>query len=391
MNQFTTEIMYALAKKEDLNDIFRSHLELAVNELLETELTEFLGYSRYDREGIHTGNSRNGKYLRSFDTKYGTLNLSVPRDRNGEFHQRTLPAYDRRTDALEETVIQLYRKGITTSEIADLIEKMYGAYYTPQTISNITKAVAEQVVAFQKRKLSERYVCVYLDATYLPLRRDSVAKEAIHLAIGIRSDGSKEVLNYRIAPTESAEGWRELLLTIQSQGVKEVLLFVTDGLTGLDAVLSECFPKAKQQRCLVHIARNICHNVRVSDRKLVTEDFKRIHLATTKEEAEKELATFLDRWCKQYPKLVKKLSEQTNLLTFFDFPPSIRCSIYSTNLIEGFNKHLKRATKKKEQFPNEEALERFLVTQLLEYNNRHDERCHRGFAQCRDTLESMFI
>lgn len=391
MNQFTTEIMYALARKEDLTEIFRQHLEAAINELLQTEMTEFLGYSRYNREGFNTGNSRNGKYLRAFDTKYGTLNLEIPRDRNGEFQQHTLPAYDRRSDALEETVIQLYRKGITTSEIAELIEKMYGSFYTPQTISTITKAVTEQVQAFHERTLHSQYVCSYLDATYLPLRRDTVAKEAIHLALGIRPDGTKEILNYQVAPTESAGIWRELLETLKNQGVEEVLLFVTDGLKGLDTVLSECFPKAKQQRCLVHIARNICHNVRITDRKETMNDFKQIHQTKEKEQAVQALRDFLTKWQKRYPKIIKKLEKQENLLTFFEFPSSIRSSIYSTNLIEGFNKHLKRNTKKKEQFPNEESLDRFLVTQFLDYNNKHDGRCHRGFSQDRDTLESMFV
>lgn len=354
MNQFTTEIMYALARKEDLTEIFRQYLEAAINELLQTELTEFLGYSRYNRKGFNTGNSRNGKYLRAFDTKYGTLNLEIPRDRNGEFQQYTLPAYDRRSDALEETVIQLYRKGITTSEIAELIEKMYGSFYTLQTISTITKAVTEQVQAFHERTLHSQYVCIYLDATYLPLRRDTVAKEAIHLALGIRPDGTKEILNYQVAPTESAGIWRELLETLKNQGIEEALLFVTD-------------------------------------RKEIMNDFKQIHQTKEKEQAVQALSNFLTKWQKRYSKIIKKLEEQENLLTFFEFQSSIRSSIYSTNLIEGFNKHLKRNTKKKEQFPNEESLDRFLVTQFLDYNNKHDGHCHRGFSHDRDTLESMFV
>lgn len=151
---------------------------------------------------------------------------------------------------------------------------MYGSFYTPQTISTITKAVTEQVQAFHERTLHSQYVCIYLDATYLPLRCDTVAKEAIHLALAIRPDGTKEILNYQVAPTESAGIWRELLETLKNQGIEEALLFVTDGLKGLDTVLSECFPKAKQQRCLVHIARTICHNVRITDRKEIMNDFK---------------------------------------------------------------------------------------------------------------------
>ena len=157
MNELTTEIIAALAQKQDLDEVFRRHLEIAVNQLLQTELAAFLGYERYSYAGINTGNNRNGSYERSFDTKYGQLNLTIPRDRNGIFENHTLPAYGRHSDSLETTVIQLYTKGITTAEIAELIEKMYGAHYSKSTVSNMTKAVDEQVQAFQQRRLASQY------------------------------------------------------------------------------------------------------------------------------------------------------------------------------------------------------------------------------------------
>jgi len=230
MNDFTTEILKTLANKGDLNELFRVHLEKAVNTLLKTELTAFLDYEKYDRIGFNTGNSRNGSYDRTVKTEYGELHLQIPRDRNGEFKQQTVPAYRRTNDTLEETVIHLFRKGITMSEIADLIEKMYGHYYTPQTMSNITKSFTEEVTAFKGRELHDRYAAIYMDATYIPLKRKTVAKEAIHIAVGIRPDGSKEVLSYAIAPTESITIWEEILIDLQERGVKNVLLFITDGL-----------------------------------------------------------------------------------------------------------------------------------------------------------------
>lgn len=145
MNDFTTELLQTLATKGDLNELFCSHLELAVNTLLRTELTAFLGYEKYDRIGLHSGNSRNGTYDRTVKTEYGELHLEIPRDRNGEFKQQTVPAYKRTNDTLEETIIHLFRKGVTMSEIADLIEKMYGHHYTPQTLSNMTKIFSEEV------------------------------------------------------------------------------------------------------------------------------------------------------------------------------------------------------------------------------------------------------
>ena len=177
MNDFTTEILKTLANKGDLNELFRVHLEKAVNTLLKTELTAFLDYEKYDRIGFNTGNSRNGSYDRTVKTEYGELHLQIPRDRNGEFKQQTVPAYRRTNDTLEETVIHLFRKGITMSEIADLIEKMYGHHYTPQTMSNMTKVLTEEVNAFKVRTLNDKYVAIFMDATYIPLKRQTVSKK----------------------------------------------------------------------------------------------------------------------------------------------------------------------------------------------------------------------
>ncbi|MGV0030600.1 IS256 family transposase [Latilactobacillus curvatus] len=355
------------------------------------ELAEFLGYERYSYAGINTGNNRNGSYERSFDTKYGQLNLTIPRDRNVRFENHTLPAYGRHSDNLETTVIQLYTKGITTAEIAELIEKMYGAHYSKATVSNMTKAVNEQVQAFQQRRLASQYAAIFLDATYLPLKRDTVQKEAVHIAIGIRPDGTKEVLNYQVAPTESTGIWTELLGTLIKQGVKDVLLFVADGLVGLDENLNRHFPKAKRQRCLVHVGRNLMNKVRVKDRKAVISDFKQVHRAANREAAELKLNEFANNWHQTYPKLIKDLLKMPNLLTFMDFSPAIRQSLYSTNLIENFNKHLKRTTHHKEQFPTEDSLDRFLVSQFNVYNEKSLKRIHRGFKGLQDTLEASFI
>lgn len=390
MSQFNKEILSALVQHQDLDEIFRHYLEIAMNQLLQNELAAFLGYEAYAREGFNSGNSRNGYYLRTFKTQYGELNLTIPRDRNGEFSNHTLPAYQRQTDRLEQTVIQLYQKGVTTREIAELMEKMYGAYYSPQTVSNLTKVVDEQVQAFKQRQLSIQYAIVYLDATYLPLRRDSVAKEAIHLAIGIQENGHKEVLGYQIAPTESSEIWFDLLSDLKSRGLEQVLLFVADGLSGFNTAIERTFPKSQIQQCLVHVSRNLEHHVRVKDRSEVIGDFKQIHRAPTKMSAIHSLVNFIDRWQSKYPKLTKQLMTNDYLLTCFNFPLAIRASIYSTNLIEAFNKKLKRQTKKKEQFPNEASLERFLVSIIMDYNERFSNRVHKGFNQVEDTLASMF-
>ena len=296
MNQFTTDIMQALVKKQDITEVFRLHLETAVNTLLKTELTAFLDYEKYDRLGFNSGNSRNGAYSRTLHTEYGDLEVTIPRDRNGEFKQQTVAPYKRSNDTLESFVIHMFQKGVTMSEISDLLEKIYGHHYTPQTISNMTKAMSEQVEAFKTRPLDSRYVCVYLDATYIALKRDTVSKEAVYIAVGIREDGSKEVLTYTIAPTESAFVWKELLEDIKARGAEEILLFVSDGLKGITDRIFEVFPDAQYQSCCVHLSRNIAHKVRVTDRLEICEDFKSVYRSENREMGEKALEDFVKKW-----------------------------------------------------------------------------------------------
>ncbi|MDV4611485.1 IS256 family transposase [Enterococcus faecium] len=389
MPNFTTEIMETLINKGDLDELFRCHLELAVNSLLQAELTAFLDYEKYDRAGFNSGNSRNGNYSRSFRTEYGELNLVIPRDRNGKFSQQTLPAYKRTNDSLETTIIQLFQKGITMSEISELIEKMYGHHYTPQTISNMTKIVSEDIIAFKERSLESRYSVIFMDATHIPLKRQTVSKEAVYIVIGIRLDGTKEVLGFSLAPTESAYVWKEILQDLKDRGLKEVLLVVTDGLSGINDSIHSVYPNAQFQQCCVHISRNIAHKVRVSDRQEICSDFKLVYQASSKEEANNQIRFMTRKWKKQYPRVVNLLLNPA-LLTFYNFPHAIRRTIYSTNLIEGFNKQLKRYTRRKEQFPNEESLERFLVSQFNNYNQKFLCRVHKGFKEIHDTLESMF-
>ncbi|MBU0906038.1 MAG: IS256 family transposase [Firmicutes bacterium] len=390
MNHFTLDIMQALVKKEDITEVFRLHLEAAVNTLLKTELTAFLDYEKYDRIGFNSGNSRNGAYSRTLHTEYGDLEVTIPRDRNGEFKQQTVAPYKRSNDTLESFVIHMFQKGVTMSEISDLLEKMYGHHYTPQTISNMTKAMSEQVEAFKSRTLDSRFVCVYLDATYIALKRDTVSKEAVYIAVGIREDGSKEVLTYTIAPTESAFVWKELLEDIKARGAEEILLFISDGLKGITDRIFEVFPDAQYQSCCVHLSRNIAHKVRVTDRLEICEDFKSVYRSENRELGGKALEDFVKKWKSAYPKVTKSLMENSYIFTFYSFPKSIWRSIYSTNLIESFNKQIKKYSKRKEQFPNEESLERFLVSQFDIYNQKFSTRCHLGFDQARAELAAMF-
>ncbi len=246
------------------------------------------------------------------------------------------------------------------SDISVLIQKMYGHHYTPQTISNMTKAMSEQVEAFKALLLDARYVCVYLDATCISLKRDTVSKKVVYIVVGIRANGSKEVLAYTVAPTESAFVWEEVLLDLNERGVEEILLFISDGLKG------------------------------ITDRKKILEDFKSVYLAESRELGEK----IVESLCRQVENGLSQSDEVVGIKSlyfhFYDFPKSIWRSIYSTNLIESFNKKVKKYSKRKEQFPNEDSLDRFLVSQFEIYNQNFSTLCHIGFNQARAELTEMF-
>ena len=391
MNDFTKDMANALFNQDKINDLFRQKLRQAVNDLLESELTAFLGYNPYERDGWNTGNSRNGAYYRKVDTQFGQIEIKVPRDRNGEFHQHTMPDYKRHTDVLEQTVIKLYSKGVTTREIADLIEKMYGGYYSPAMVSNISKEMIPKVEAYYQRHLSDKFFCVYLDATYIPLKRVTYEREAVYIAIGIKPNGHKEVIDYCIAPTENIEIWSEMLKGFKSRGLEQVELFLSDGVVGMKEAICQSYPKAHFQRCLVHVMRNISAKMRVDDRQQALDEFKQIHTQSNKEMAVQVLHEFYQNWEKAYKNVVRDLRQvEPDLLTFYNYPPAIRASIYSTNMIESFNNRLKRKTKPKTEFPTEQSLDTFIGVQAMDYNDRYFNRIHKGFGQVRDTLESYF-
>ena len=391
MNDFTKDMANALFNQDKINDLFRQKLQQAVNDLLESELTAFLGYNPYERDGWNTGNSRNGAYYRKVDTQFGQIEIKVPRDRNGEFHQHTMPDYKRHTDVLEQTVIKLYSKGVTTREIADLIEKMYGGYYSPAMVSNISKEMIPKVEAYHQRHLSDKFFCVYLDATYIPLKRVTYEREAVYIAIGIKPNGHKEVIDYCIAPTENIEIWSEMLKGFKSRGLEQVELFLSDGVVGMKEAICQSYPKAHFQRCLVHVMRNISAKMRVDDRQKALNEFKQIHTQSNKEMAVQVLHEFYQNWEKAYKNVVRDLRQvEPDLLTFYNYPPAIRASIYSTNMIESFNNRLKRKTKPKTEFPTEQSLATFIGVQAMDYNDRYFNRIHKGFGQVRDTLESYF-
>ena len=390
MSDLNTKLMETLLENGSVDEFFREMLEEAINNLLQAELSAYLGYEKYDSAGWNSGDNRNGFYDRDFDTKYGKLHLKIPRDREGDFEQKLIPKYQRRSVDLETMVIQLYQKGITTREISDLIEKMYGHHYSAATVSNITQITESQVKAFHCRQIKAQMAVVYCDATWLNVRRDSVDKEALHIILGITPDGYKEILEYALYPTEAASNYEEMLQNLKERGLSEVLLFVSDGLTGMADAVKRQFPKADHQSCWVHLCRNVTRLVREKDRKQVLTELKTVYTAEDTKSAEEELNAFIERNSKRYPKLAGIFKNRNSLFSFYKYPQEIRQSIYTSNLIESNNKALKRRLKVKEQFPNEAATDRFFCSHYSECNRKYGMRKHRGFGQAEQDLLDLF-
>ena len=384
MNNFTSNITQCLLDnigpnlETALRECVRAMLEEAFNEMMKIELTSFLEYEPYERNDNE--DSRNGYSDKTLNTSFGQINLKIPRDRLSKYSTALVNKYQRHDGTTEDTILKLFHSGLTNSEISDIVEALYSKKYSKTTVSNITKLVTDNVEAFKRRSLHQHYAVIYVDATYTPIRRKTVDKEGLSIAIGITPEGYKEVLGYVISPQESATIWDELLYDIKQRGVQTVNLFVTDGLSGMVQAIERNFPMAKIQRCLVHVQRNIYAKARVKDRKEVMEDFKAVYNAKDLDEAKQQLSSFKEKWSKNYKNIVKSVTDSEEyLLTFYSFPKSCWKSIYTTNIIEGFNKQIKRMIKHKEQFPDPESLERFIVSIFNDYNEKFMFRAHRGF------------
>lgn len=378
MDNFSELIKNAIAEGDNLESAMRKVALLmareSVESLLRSELTAMLGYDKYESDGKNSGDSRNGSYERTVQTSLGPLTISVPRDRNGRYEPIAIPRYKRRTDLVTSTIIKLYSSGMSDEEMRLAIGSIYEASYSRSAISSITDAVIEDVKRFSQRRLPKRLFAIFLDSTYVPLRRDSVTKEAINLAMGIDDEGVPMIIGYSITPQESAEAYRELLEGFKSRGLEEVAVAVSDGLSGIDDAISESYPKARRQRCFVHLLRNICSKVRPSDKSSVADDFMSVAKQDTREDGERSLREFVEKWKARYPKLAIWAEKTENILTFYDFAEPLRKTIYTNNRIESFNKDIKRMLKKQIQFVSEEALEKRLVSMALHYNEKVGKR-----------------
>lgn len=378
-------------------NMFKDLLENAVTSMLQekTELIireEMKNFLTVENKGQR--NSRNGFYKRSFQTRYGPINaLRVPRDRKGLFQTQLFQPYQRRDNWLEESIIHMYKGGMSTREVSKFIESMFGTQYSPTTISNITRTVMEDIEEWQKRPLEKRYSVIYLDGLYVKLKRNTVGSEVVYLAMGIDEKGIRQILGFYVGGQESSNGWREVLKDLKNRGATDVLLGAFDGLPGLEEAFREIYPKADVQHCVVHKVRATFPKIRVSDKTEFLEDLKQVYTAMDGDVARAVFDGFKDKWRKQYPKEVKSWEEQlSTLLTFYKYPPMTWPAIYTTNSIERMNKELRKRLKPMNSLTNIESAEKIIYLQAIDYNEKWYGRAIRGFVDpdTKSKFEEMY-
>ncbi len=341
-----------------LDDLTKRLVERA----LEGEMTHHLGYPPHSPAGQHTGNSRNGKTHKTVKGKTGEMDITVPRDRNGEFEPQLVKKHQRRLPGFDEKVIALYAYGMTTRMIAGHLKELYGVDVSPSLISAVTDTVIEDVKAWQSRPLDAVYPIVYLDAIHLKMRAEGrVQNQAVYLALGITLDGHKELLGLWIGESEGAKFWLGVLTELQNRGVKDVLIACVDGLKGFPEAIETVYPKTQVQLCIVHMVRHSLRFVSWKERKRVAADLRTIYTAATAEAAEQALDVFEKKWQARFPSIARSWRRNwTNIIPFFSYPPAIRKVIYTTNAIESMQAQLRKVTRNRGAFPSADAVRKIL-------------------------------
>jgi transposase-like protein len=355
LEAFAKQAAKGIKSEQDLTDFRRILTKITVEAALNAELEEHLGYALHEKS--NTNNSRNGYSSKSIRTEDGQVELETPRDREGSFEPLLVKKNQTRFTSMDDKILYLYAKGMTTREIVDTFKEMYDADISPTLISRVTNAVIEQVTEWQARPLDSVYPIVYLDCLVVKIRQDKqVINKAVYLALGVNIEGHKELLGMWISENEGAKFWLNVLTELQNSGVNDILIACVDGLKGFPEAINTVFPQTQVQLCIVHMVRNSMKYVPWKDYKAVTADLKRIYQSVTEEEALLELDNFCTRWDDKYPQISRSWrAHWSNLNTLFKYPQDIRKAIYTTNAIESLNSVIRKAIKKRKLFPSDDS------------------------------------
>jgi transposase-like protein len=370
LEAFAREAAKGLKTEKDLNEFSQMLTKVAVEAALNAELDDHLGYSKHETSS--TDNSRNGFTSKTLRTEDGQFELNTPRDRHGSFAPQLVKKRQTRFTSMDDKILSLYAKGMTTREIVATFKEMYDADVSATLISKVTDAVIEQVVEWQSRPLDEVYPIVYLDCLVVKIRQDRrVINKSVYLALGVNMEGHKELLGMWLSENEGAKFWLNVLTELQNRGVKDILIACVDGLKGFPDAINTVFPETQIQLCIVHMVRNSIKYVPWKDYKPVTADLKRIYQAVTEEEALLALDRFSGRWDDKYPQISRSWrAHWDNLNTLFNYPEDIRKAIYTTNAIESLNSVIRKVIKKRKLFPTDDSAKKVVYLAIRDASKK---------------------
>lgn len=368
----TPEFLKQFKDSGELNSFMEKLYASAMEQMLEGEMDSHLGYSKHSPEGINSGNSRNGKTSKKLKTKLGEVELNVPRDRNSTFEPVLVPKRSRTVEGIEDVVISLYARGMSVRDIELQIKDIYGYSISDATISNITAKVQSHITEWQNRALASVYFVVWMDGIVFKVRQHGkVINKTIYLAVGLNSEGFKEVLGMWLGESESASFWMSVLTDLRARGVEDILITSTDNLKGFTEAITSIFPQSITQICVVHQIRNASRYVVWKDKKEFAADLKPVYTAANKELAWLSLENLESKWGKKYPHAIRSWKNNWQELShFFDFPLEIRTLIYTTNIIENLNGKIRKYTKIKMSFPDDQSVMKAVFLALKEITSK---------------------
>lgn len=342
---------------EDLSELSRMLVKATIEKALNAELDDHLGYSKNSSSGRNSGNNRNGHSQKTLKTDSGEIDLETPRDRNGSFEPAFVKKHQTRLPEVESKILALYAKGMTTRDIADTFHEFYDADVSPTLISKVTDAVMYEVLEWQNRPLDAVYPVIYLDCIVVKVHQDKrVINKSLYLALGINTEGHKELLGMWISENEGSKFWLSVLTELQNRGVQDIFIACVDGLSGFPEAINTGYPKAAVQLCIVHMVRNSLKYVSFKDRKAVAADLKQIYSSVTAEQAAGELEKLGEKWDSKYPAISRSWkSRWDNVIPLFDYPDEIRKIIYTTNAIESLNSVIRKVIKNRKIFPSDKS------------------------------------
>ena len=363
---------YGVKTTDDIKDMLKELLGETIQTMLEGEMEEELGYSKYNYDEKNTENSRNGYSPKSVRSEYGEIELNIPRDRHNEFEPKIIPKYQREITGIEGQIVALYAKGMSNRDIEDHLKNIYGIEVSATMISKITDKIIPEIKEWQTRQLEEVYPIVFMDAIHYSVRQDGIViKKAVYILIGINLRGEKEVLGFWIGENESSKFWLNILNEIGNRGVKDILIISVDNLKGFSEAIKSSYPKAEIQKCIVHQIRNSIKYVASKDLKEFTKDLKTVYKAVTLEQASNNLLHIEEKWGKKYKAGIKSWNDNwEELTTYFKYPQEIRKIIYTTNSIENFNRQLRKYTKTKSSYPTDDSLSKSIYLSIKEITKK---------------------